>query len=94
MAKQNTECIEKPRLKCLDGIHEGMIFQDDVLASNGVLLIPRNSPVTSALLARLRTFAENEGVREPIRVRWDRCAAGCPAAHPSAPAPRRSPPPP
>ncbi|MFB9320423.1 HD domain-containing phosphohydrolase [Cryptosporangium minutisporangium] len=52
----------------------GMVFQHDVLATSGVVLVRKGDTVTEAVKIRLANFAATVGVNEPIRV-----AEGTPA---------------
>ena len=47
----------------------GMVFTDDVHASNHTKLVPAGTTVTPAVLERLLTFAEGIGVTQPLAVR-------------------------
>ena len=44
------------------------ILNEDVFAVGGMLLASRGEEVTPTVLGRLRNFAKNIGVEEPIRV--------------------------
>lgn len=46
----------------------GMVLDEDVLGSNGLMLAPKGQSVNSTVLARLRNFAHSLGIKEPIRV--------------------------
>ncbi|MFQ5767981.1 MAG: hypothetical protein ACE5ID_08365, partial [Acidobacteriota bacterium] len=50
----------------------GMILDQDLHASNGLLLVTRNQEITLPLIERLRRFADGVGVEEPFRVLVDR----------------------
>jgi response regulator RpfG family c-di-GMP phosphodiesterase len=52
----------------LRDVRVGMVFAEDVMAKNGMLLIARGQKVTSSLLERVRNFSEKIGIVEPIRV--------------------------
>lgn len=54
----------------------GMLLDDDVLTAGGQPLVRKGTKVSDALLVRLRNFAANQGIREPIRVRWAADAQG------------------
>jgi len=58
----------------------GMVFVEDCTTVTGRLLVARGQEVTRGLVARVRNFAENEGVQEPIRVRVCGGAGGADAA--------------
>jgi len=47
---------------------ESMVFDEDVRARNGLLLVARGHEVNVPVLLRLRSFARGIGVVEPIRV--------------------------
>jgi response regulator RpfG family c-di-GMP phosphodiesterase len=46
----------------------GMVFVDDVRAVAGGLLVARGHEVTASLIERMRNFAKNVSVKEPVRV--------------------------
>lgn len=46
----------------------GMILNEDVRAGSGMLIASKGQEVTATVLGRLRNFATNIGVEEPIRV--------------------------
>jgi len=56
----------------------GMYAYEDILACNGILLVPRWQEITEPLIIRLRNFACGVGVREPFRVISPRRRAGEP----------------
>lgn len=45
-----------------------MILNEDVRAGSGMLIASKGQEITSTVLGRLRNFAKNIGVEEPIRV--------------------------
>ncbi len=47
----------------------GMIFDEEVAAENGVLLVSRGQEVTRPLAIRLLNFDQGIGIKQPIRVR-------------------------
>lgn len=47
----------------------GMIVEEDVIASNGALIIPKGQEVTWPVLEGLQNFIKHIGIQEPIRVR-------------------------
>lgn len=49
-------------------IAEGMIAAEDILAKNGVLIIPKGQAITRTLLQGLKNFSTQVGVVEPVRV--------------------------
>lgn len=51
-------------------LHKGMHICEDVLTLSGQVVVKKGASVSGALAARLKTFAENVGLVEPIRVRW------------------------
>lgn len=52
----------------LPDLRIGMILADDVLARTGALLVARGQTISDGLLLRLRAFAENVGVMEPLLI--------------------------
>lgn len=56
------------RLIPIQGLKTHMIFSEDVTTLKGQLLVSRGQEVSPVLLQRLKTFAVNAGVKEPIRV--------------------------
>ncbi len=51
------------------GIVAGMIADEDVVAKNGTLLIPKDQKITWAIIESLTNFVKHVGIEEPIRVR-------------------------
>jgi CheY-like chemotaxis protein len=49
----------------------GMVIEDDVETSTGLVLVRRGERVTDALIVRLMNFAASVGVKEPFRVLVD-----------------------
>jgi response regulator RpfG family c-di-GMP phosphodiesterase len=49
-------------------ISDGMVAAEDVMAKNGVLIIPKGQTITKPLLQGLKNFSMQVGVVEPIRV--------------------------
>ncbi len=49
-------------------ISDGMVAAEDVMAKNGVMIIPKGQIITKPLLQGLRNFSMQVGVVEPIRV--------------------------
>lgn len=49
-------------------ITEGMIAAEDIVARNGVLIIPKVQTITRTLQQGLKNFSTQVGVVEPIRV--------------------------
>ena len=49
-------------------LRAGMTFVDDVRAVSGGLLVARGHEVTASLIERMRNFARNVSVKEPVRV--------------------------
>jgi hypothetical protein len=45
-----------------------MTFDQDVMALNGLLLLARGQTVTPAVVARLESYRDTQGLLEPIRV--------------------------
>ena len=52
----------------ISGLKDRMILSEDVCTLKGQLLISRGQKVSPVLIKRLKNFARNAGVREPIRV--------------------------
>ena len=51
------------------GIVAGMVADEDVLAKNGTLLIPKDQKITWSTIESLTNFVRHVGIEEPIRVR-------------------------
>ncbi len=49
-------------------ITAGMVAAEDVLAKNGVLIIPKGQTITGPLLQGMKNFSKQVGLIEPIRV--------------------------
>ncbi len=47
----------------------GMLAEKDIRANNGLLLVPKGQEITYPVLERLRNFARQTGVAEPVWVR-------------------------
>ena len=60
----------------VDQVSAGMVAMDDVLATNGALVVARGQSITPALLRGLINFSRQTGIVEPIRVRVGRYAEG------------------
>lgn len=52
-----------------NNITTGMIAVEDVMAKNGILVIPKGQTITLPLVQGLKNFARQVGIIEPIRVR-------------------------
>lgn len=52
----------------LDELKEGMLLAEDIRTKKGQLLITKGNTVTAPLIERLKNFAVNVGIREPILV--------------------------
>ncbi len=52
-----------------EDIVPGMVADEDILAKNGALIIPRGQEITWAAIQGLTNFLEHIGIRDPIRVR-------------------------
>lgn len=52
----------------LEDVRPGMTFVEDVVLTNGLLIVAKGSEVSLPLLERLQNFAKNRSVREPVRV--------------------------
>lgn len=61
-----SEIVKMVRVKDLK---TGMIADRDIRAQNGLLLVPAGQDITYPVLERLRNFARQIGVVEPMRVR-------------------------
>jgi len=48
----------------------GMVFEENILAKNGILVAPKGQEVTYPLLVRLRNLSTGIGIVEPFRVRF------------------------
>lgn len=47
----------------------GMVADEDVVAKNGTLLIPKDQKITWSIIESLKNFVQHVGIEEPIRVR-------------------------
>lgn len=47
----------------------GMVADEDVIAKNGALLVPKDQRISWAIIESLTNFNEHVGIEEPIRVR-------------------------
>ena len=45
-----------------------MYAHEEILSTNGTLLVPKGGEITHPLIQRLKNFANRVGVREPVRV--------------------------
>lgn len=61
--------METDRLVRLEDLHTGSLLLEDVLTSEGSLIVKSDTAVTPPLLERLRNFALTVGVRQPIAIR-------------------------
>jgi response regulator RpfG family c-di-GMP phosphodiesterase len=59
--------VEEVREIPMAAVREGMVFAQDVLLANGVLLVARGFEVTAGFVARARNYPRGT-VREPVRV--------------------------
>ena len=57
-----------------DDIIPGMVADEDILAKNGALIIPRGQEITWSVIQGLNNFLEHIGIRDPIRVRVNETA--------------------
>jgi response regulator RpfG family c-di-GMP phosphodiesterase len=75
----------------LEDVRPGMTFVEDVISTNGLLIVAKGSVVSLALLERLHNFGKNRGVKEPVRVLLPRQepAAIAPAVPVGEPQPTR-----
>jgi response regulator RpfG family c-di-GMP phosphodiesterase len=53
----------------LDELRVGMTLAADVFSLENQMIVPRGNEITPSLLARLRMFDENSGIRQPILAR-------------------------
>jgi len=51
-----------------DGLKMHMIVDEDLRTTAGALLVPKGEEVTHVMLARIRNFAQGQGIVEPFRV--------------------------
>ena len=58
-----------------EDIIPGMVADEDILAKNGALIIPRGQEITWSVIQGLNNFLEHIGIRDPIRVRVNENAA-------------------
>ena len=49
-------------------LHAGMVANQDIHTSKGMLLLPKGEELTAAMVERLRSFARTVGVPQPISV--------------------------
>jgi hypothetical protein len=47
----------------------GMITEQDIVASNGLLIAPKGQEITWSLIKGLKNFSQQGSVKEPILVR-------------------------
>jgi response regulator RpfG family c-di-GMP phosphodiesterase len=59
------EMVKMVRMKDLK---TGMIADSDIRSQNGLLLVPKGQEITYPVLERLRNFARQIGIVEPVRV--------------------------
>ncbi len=52
----------------LDELKTGMIVSNDILARNGMLLVPKGQIINFLMLARLKNISQGIGVIEPIEI--------------------------
>ncbi len=52
----------------VDQIGIGMVVAEDIMAKNGVLIIPKGQVITMPLMQGLRNFSHQVGVIEPLKV--------------------------
>jgi hypothetical protein len=57
------------RTVSLDELKTGMVLDEDLFATNDLLLMTQGQEITPAMLERLRNFARGIGIAEPVRVR-------------------------
>ena len=68
---ENDVATERVRIVTLnfEDIIPGMVADEDILAKNGALIIPRGQEITWSVIQGLNNFLEHIGIRDPIRVR-------------------------
>lgn len=62
------EIPEEIREVRLDGLKDGMVFAEDIRTPMGILIVCKGHTVTTSVRQRLKNFAENGHLREPLRV--------------------------
>lgn len=67
--EQGEETATRVRLLAVGDLSPGMLLEQDIVSTSGILLVSKGHEVTDTMLARLRNYASRGGVREPIRVR-------------------------
>lgn len=72
------DVAEVRELRLVD-LRSGMTLVEDVRSTSGLLVVPRGSEVTPALVERLQNFSKNRGLQEPLRVTLPREGAHGPA---------------
>ena len=77
-ALENIKVNEREQLLHLnvEKIGVGMVAADDILAKNGVLVIPKGQVITWPLLQGLKNFSMQVGIVEPIRVQVGQSSEG------------------
>ena len=69
--KQMKLSVKHPKvagLKVLD-LSVGMVADENIIARNGMLLVPKGQEINSSVLQGLLNFSRQVGVKEPVRVR-------------------------
>lgn len=68
---ENHDSAERVRIVSLDfeDVVPGMIADEDIIAKNGAILIPRGQEISWAVIQSLNNFLEHIGIRNPVRVR-------------------------
>jgi response regulator RpfG family c-di-GMP phosphodiesterase len=68
---ENEVSTERVRILTLnfEDIVPGMVADEDILAKNGTVIIPRGQEITWSVIQGLTNFLEHIGIRDPIRVR-------------------------
>lgn len=65
--------VQTDRMKvealAFDDILPGMVADEDIVAENGSLIIPKGQEITWAVLQELQNYISHIGIREPIRVK-------------------------
>jgi len=68
-ACREAEADSEKRSLRVEQLAVGMILEEEVMAGNGLLLVPKGQEVTPAVLERIRNFKGTIGIVEPICVR-------------------------
>jgi response regulator RpfG family c-di-GMP phosphodiesterase len=68
---EDERATERVRIEILnfEDIVPGMVADEDILAKNGALIIPRGQEITWPVIQGLSNYLDHIGIRDPIRVR-------------------------